>query len=121
ASGREIRRRAPAVLELVGLGHRLRAYPHELSSGEQQRVALARAIVNNPAAVIADEPTGNLDPDTAWGIVALLEEINRRGRTVIMATHAQGIVDRLNRRVVAMVQGRIHRDDGRGGYGHGLS
>lgn len=119
AGAREIRRRVPAVLELVGLADKARAYPHELSGGEQQRVALARAIVNNPAVVIADEPTGNLDPQTAWEIVGLLEEINRRGRTVIMATHAKAIVNAMNRRVVALSRGRIYRDDASGVYDDG--
>ncbi|MDQ7794218.1 MAG: cell division ATP-binding protein FtsE [bacterium] len=115
-----IRRRVPAVLELVGLADKARAYPHELSGGEQQRVALARAIVNNPSVVIADEPTGNLDPQTAWEIVRLLGEINRRGRTVIMATHAKAIVNRMGKRVVALDRGRIFRDDENGVYDDGL-
>ncbi len=118
ASPREIRRRVPAVLELVGLKDRARAFPNQLSGGEQQRVALARAVVNNPAIVIADEPTGNLDPDTAWDIMRLLVDINRLGTTVIVATHARYIVNALRRRVVAMERGRLIRDVPRGTYDH---
>ncbi|MCL6451786.1 MAG: cell division ATP-binding protein FtsE [Acetobacteraceae bacterium] len=116
ASGREIRRRVPAVLSLVGLEDRARARPLELSGGEQQRVSLARAIVTGPSAVLADEPTGNLDPDTSWDIVNLLLRINRAGTTVVMATHAKAIVDRLRMRVVAIENGRIIRDEPRGSY-----
>lgn len=116
ASPREIRRRVPAVLEMVGLLDRARAYPQELSGGEQQRVALARAVVNNPVLVIADEPTGNLDPITARGIMELLAEVNRRGTTVVMATHAEFIVNSMRRRVVALRDGCVTRDEERGRY-----
>jgi len=92
--------------------------PSELSGGEQQRVAIARAIVNNPPLVIADEPTGNLDPDTSWEIVTLLQEINKCGTTIIMATHAKEIVDSMRKRVVALEKGKIARDEERGGYGY---
>lgn len=116
APKREIRRRVPAVLEMVGLKDKARAMPDELSGGEQQRLVLARAVVNSPKLVIADEPTGNLDPDTSWGIVRLLEHINRLGTTVIMATHAKPIVDQMRKRVVALREGAVVRDDARGGY-----
>lgn len=117
APRREIFRRVPQVLHLVGLAHKSRAKPAELSGGEQQRVALARALVNNPPILIADEPTGNLDPDTAWEIMKLLVEINQRGTTVVVATHAHEIVDRLRRRVVALEDGRVVRDEEKGAYG----
>lgn len=117
APRREIYRRVPQVLHLVGLSHKSRAKPAELSGGEQQRVALARALVNNPPILIADEPTGNLDPDTAWEIMKLLVEINQRGTTVLVATHAHEIVDRLRRRVVALEDGRVVRDEEKGAYG----
>ena len=118
AHPRDIRKRVPQTLDLVGLLDRARHYPHQLSGGEQQRVGLARALVNNPHYLLADEPTGNLDPETAAGIVQLLVEINRRGSTVIMATHARDIVNRMNRRVVAVEDGRVVRDDERGRYEH---
>jgi cell division transport system ATP-binding protein len=117
ASKREITRQVPRVLSLVGLGDRVDAYPGQLSGGEQQRVSLARAIVNNPPILIADEPTGNLDPDTAWDIMKLLKEINRRGTTVIMVTHARDIVNYMRQRVVTLEKGMIVRDQQRGGYG----
>jgi len=116
ATRREIARRVPAVLELVGLEGKERALPCELSGGEQQRASLARAIVNNPKVLIADEPTGNLDPGTAWEIVELMLRINRIGTTVLVATHEKWVVDRLKRRVVEIDEGRIVRDDPRGGY-----
>jgi cell division transport system ATP-binding protein len=116
ASRREIERQVPAVLELVGLKEKAKVFPSELSGGEQQRVSLARAIVNRPLLLLADEPTGNLDPDTSWGIMDLLLEINKRGTTVIMATHNKEIVNRMRRRVVALENGQIVRDEVKGVY-----
>ncbi|MDI3298903.1 MAG: cell division ATP-binding protein FtsE [Bacillota bacterium] len=116
ASRREIQRKVPAVLELVGLRHRARDYPRQLSGGEQQRVALARAMVNSPPILIADEPTGNLDPATAWGLMELLQEINQGGTTVLMATHAENIVNAMNKRVVQLSNGTIVRDEVAGRY-----
>ncbi|MBE7039173.1 MAG: cell division ATP-binding protein FtsE [Ruminococcaceae bacterium] len=118
ASPREIRRQVPNVLSMVGLSHKAKVYPNQLSGGEQQRVALARALANNPAFLIADEPTGNLNPKTAYEIVELLEEINRRGTTIIMATHAKDIVDSMKKRVIAIEDGVIVRDEVRGVYGY---
>ena len=115
APNRVIRRNVPAVLSLVGLGQKGRSLPNQLSGGEQQRTALARAIVNNPPILICDEPTGNLDPETAWGIMDLLEDINRRGTTIVMATHARDIVDEMQKRVVTLQHGHIVKDK-RGGY-----
>jgi len=112
----EIRQRVNSVLDLVGLMHKMDVFPSELSGGEQQRVSLARAIVNRPLLLMADEPTGNLDPDTSWGIMELLREINRRGTTVVMATHNREIVNRLQKRVVALEKGRLVRDESKGGY-----
>lgn len=117
ATSKEIRRRVPEVLELVGLHGKADAFPHELSGGEQQRTAVARAVVNYPQVILADEPTGNLDPDTAWEIIKLLIDINRLGATVVVATHAKEIVDALGRRVLALQGGRLVRDDLRGVYG----
>ncbi len=116
APKRLMRRNIPAVLALVGLQKKANAYPKQLSGGEQQRVAIARAIVNNPPILLADEPTGGLDPDTADEIMILLEEINRRGTTVVMATHAKNIVDAMQKRVVNLDNGRIVRDVKKGGY-----
>ena len=116
ASQREIRKRVPMVLSLVGLSHKYKMFPNELSGGEQQRVALARALVNNPSMLIADEPTGNLDPDTAWDIMTLLNDINMRGTTVVVATHAKDIVDKMKKRVIHIRKGEIIRDDKKGGY-----
>ena len=116
-SPRSIRRQVPQVLSLVGISSKASKYPHELSAGEQQRVAIARAIVNNPTVLIADEPTGNLDPDTAWEIMRLLEQINLRGTTILMVTHAKDIVDKMGKRVIAIDKGRIVRDDASGSYG----
>ena len=116
ATPKHIRRQVPMVLSLVGLSNKAKCYPHELSGGEQQRVALARALVNNPSMIIADEPTGNLDPDTAWDIMNLLNEINARGTTVVMATHAKDIVDKMKKRVIQIDKGVIVRDDRKGGY-----
>ena len=115
ATPRHIRRQVPMLLSLVGLSGKAKMYPDELSGGEQQRVALARALVNNPSMIIADEPTGNLDPDTAWEIMTLLNEINMRGTTVVVATHAKDIVDKMNKRVIEIKSGNIIRDE-KGGY-----
>ena len=117
APSKQIRRNVPAVLSLVGLAKKSRSYPNQLSGGEQQRTALARAIVNNPPILICDEPTGNLDPSTAWDIMDLLEDINRRGTTVVMATHAKDIVDMMQKRVVTLRRGQVIRDIQKGGYG----
>jgi cell division transport system ATP-binding protein len=106
-------------LEEVGLAGREKAWPHELSGGEQQRVAVARAFVNRPMILIADEPTGNLDPSTSVGIMKLLDRINRTGTTVVMATHDAAIVDSMRRRVVELSQGKVVRDQARGVYGYG--
>ncbi|SEN46786.1 cell division ATP-binding protein FtsE [Lihuaxuella thermophila] len=115
---RKIRPRVEEVLELVGLSDRMFAYPSQLSGGEQQRVAIARAIVNNPSFLIADEPTGNLDPENSWDIMYLLEEINKRGTTIVMATHNKEIVNTLRQRVIAIEQGIIVRDEEGGEYGY---
>lgn len=114
-----IRKVVPEVLELVGLDGKSDRMPHELSGGEQQRVAIARAFVNRPLVLLADEPTGNLDPDTSQDIMLLLERINRTGTTVLMATHDHGIVDSMRRRVVELSLGEVIRDDKRGVYGVG--
>jgi len=116
ATNREIRRAVPQVLALVGLAKKAKAYPNQLSGGEQQRTALARAIVNKPPLLIADEPTGNLDPATAWEIMTLLEDINDRGTTVVVATHAHDIVDDMQKRVIALKHGELVRDSEKGGY-----
>ena len=115
---KEIRKNVPAVLSLVGLAHKAKMYPRQLSGGEQQRVAIARAIVNNPMVLIADEPTGNLDPDTASEIMEILEDINRRGTTIIMATHAESIVNRMQKRVIVIEKGTVARDEAKGGYAY---
>ncbi len=120
APRRKINRRVLNVLELVGLGDRADAYPSQLSGGEQQRIAIARAIVNDPLLVIADEPTGNLDPETSWDIMEIFKEINNSGTTIIMATHDKDIVDAMGKRVVAIEKGRIVRDEKNGGYGYEL-
>ncbi len=117
-SQRTIRRQVPQILSVVGVSEKANRYPHELAGGEQQRVAIARAIINNPAVLIADEPTGNLDPERAWEIMRLLEMINRRGTTIVMVTHAKDIVDRMGKRVVAIDAGHIVRDDQEGVYGY---
>jgi cell division transport system ATP-binding protein len=111
-----IKSQVPAILELVGLQKKLERYPHELSGGEQQRVSIARAFVNRPLILLADEPTGNLDPDTSLGIMKLLDRINRTGTTVVMATHDRGIVDTMRRRVIELDRGVIIRDQARGVY-----
>ncbi len=118
ASAKEIRRQVPSILGMVGLSKKAKMYPHQLSGGEQQRVSLARALVNNPAVLIADEPTGNLDPETAWDIVKLMYDINRRGTTIVMATHAKEIVNGMKKRVIALEDGKIVRDDEKGVYGY---
>jgi cell division transport system ATP-binding protein len=111
-----IRTQVPAILELVGLSTKHRNYPEELSGGEQQRVSIARAFVNRPLILLADEPTGNLDPTTSVGIMRLLERINRTGTTVLMATHDRTIVDSMRRRVIELDRGTIIRDQARGVY-----
>lgn len=117
-SPKVIRNKVMEVLELVGLKHKVRSYPDELSGGEQQRVSIARSIVNSPKIVIADEPTGNLDPETSWGIMELFEKINNRGTTIVMATHNREIVNTFRRRVIAMENGKIVRDEAKGEYGY---
>ena len=114
-----VRSQVPQILDLVGLSKKLRNLPHELSGGEQQRVAIARAFVNRPLIVLADEPTGNLDPGTTQGIMKLLDRINRTGTTVLMATHDNGIVDSMRRRVIELDRGSVIRDQNRGVYGMG--
>lgn len=116
AQPREIRRQVPVALALVGLSKKARVYPHQLSGGEQQRVALARAIVNNPSLLIADEPTGNLDPVTSWEIMKLLDDINQRGTTVLIATHEKSIVDEMRKRVLSLDYGLISHDVQKGIY-----
>ena len=116
-SRRTIDRQVPQMLSVMGIEDKANNYPNELSAGEQQRVAIARAIINNPRILIADEPTGNLDPDTAWEIMQLIELINKRGTTVVMVTHAKDIVNRMNKRVIAIDQGSIIRDSRGGEYG----
>jgi cell division transport system ATP-binding protein len=111
------RRVVPEVLELVGLGGKENRYPHQLSGGEQQRVAIARAFVNRPLVLLADEPTGNLDPDTSIEIMRLLDRINRTGTTIVMVTHDSNIVNQMRRRVIEIDTGRIVRDQPRGVYG----
>lgn len=118
AARREIKKAVPNALKMVGLEKKADVLPSQLSGGEQQRVAIARAIVNNPPLIIADEPTGNLDPDTSWEIMRLLDEINKCGTTIVMATHAKDIVDSMKKRVVALEKGRIVRDEQRGVYGY---
>lgn len=113
---KEIRRRVPTVLGLVGLSNKAKVYPNQLSGGEQQRVALARALVNNPVLLVADEPTGNLDPETSWGIMNLLSEVNQMGTTVVVATHEKNIVDTMKKRVIALSKGEIIRDQEKGQY-----
>lgn len=117
---RKIKRKVLNVLDLVGLRHRADAYPNELSGGEQQRIAIARAIVNDPIMVIADEPTGNLDPETSWDIMEIFKEINAEGTTIVMATHDKEIVDAMGKRVIAIEDGNIVRDEASGVYGYEL-
>lgn len=115
---RDIKKRVPQVLTLVGLANKGNQYPSQLSGGEQQRVVLARALVNNPKLLICDEPTGNLDPDTSWGIMELLDDINKSGTTIVMATHARDLVDKMKKRVIAIEKGVVVRDQQRGVYGY---
>ncbi|WP_188206693.1 cell division ATP-binding protein FtsE [Alkalibacillus aidingensis] len=115
---RKIRRKVMDVLDRVGLKHKARFVPAQLSGGEQQRVAIARAIVNNPKLIIADEPTGNLDPDTSWEIMKIFDEVNASGTTLVMATHSKEIVNTIRKRVIAMEKGQIVRDEHRGEYGY---
>ncbi|MBJ7393531.1 MAG: cell division ATP-binding protein FtsE [Candidatus Nanopelagicales bacterium] len=117
-SPNEIKQTVPAVLDLVGLLDKANRRPEQLSGGEQQRVAIARALVNRPAILMADEPTGNLDPDTSVEIMRLLDQINKAGTTVIMATHDAGIVDQMRKRVIEITGGTIIRDQARGVYGY---
>lgn len=116
-TGRQIAATVPATLEMVGLEGKEKRLPHELSGGEQQRVAIARAFVNRPEILLADEPTGNLDPDTSVGIMRLLDRINRTGTTVVMATHDAELVDQMRKRVVELIDGKVVRDQSRGVYG----
>ena len=118
ASSRDIKKRVPQMLQLVGLSSKANLYPNQLSGGEQQRVVLARALANNPSLLICDEPTGNLDPDTAHEIMELINDINKSGTTILMVTHARDVVDRMKKRVVAIEKGVIVRDQQRGVYGY---
>jgi cell division transport system ATP-binding protein len=117
ARERDIRKQVPMILSIVGLAEKHKQYPHQLSGGEQQRVSIARAMINNPPILIADEPTGNLDPVTSWDIMKLLQQINQRGTTIIMATHDKTIVDAMQQRVIALENGTIMRDQMGGCYG----
>ena len=116
ASQREIRKRVPMVLSLVGLSHKYKMFPNELSGGEQQRVAIARALVNHPVLLLADEPTGNLDPVTAREIMELLSEINKKGTTVLVVTHNRELVNEMGKRVIQIEDGQIQQDEARGFY-----
>lgn len=118
ATKHEINKRVPEVLALVGLSEKIRSYPRELSGGEQQRVALARAIVNRPTLLLADEPTGNLDPKNSWEIMELLDQINRNGTTVVVVTHNQEIVNMMKKRVIALHKGVLVSDEKKGGYSY---
>lgn len=118
ASKRLRRKKIPMILNQVGLSARAKAFPSQLSGGEKQRVAIARAIINNPSVLVADEPTGNLDPETAHEIMQLLDDINKNGTTVVVATHAKEIVDDMQRRVIAIENGSIVRDEEKGVYGY---
>jgi len=118
APRRLMQRSVNSVLDIVGLREKYKCFPSQLSGGEQQRVAIARAIVNSPAIVIADEPTGNLDPDTSWDIMDIFKRINHSGTTIVMATHDKTIVDTMKKRVIAIEDGRIVRDEQQGGYGY---
>lgn len=118
ATKHDIRKRVPEVLALVGLSEKIHAYPRELSGGEQQRVALARALVNRPTLLLADEPTGNLDPKNSWEIMELLEQINRNGTTVVVVTHNQEIVNMMKKRVITLHKGVLVSDEKKGGYNY---
>ena len=118
ATKHDIRKRGPEVLALVGLSEKIHAYPRELSGGEQQRVALARALVNRPTLLLADEPTGNLDPKNSWEIMELLEQINRNGTTVVVVTHNQEIVNMMKKRVITLHKGVLVSDEKKGGYNY---
>jgi cell division transport system ATP-binding protein len=111
-----IRRKVPEVMNMVGLAHKMGSFPDELSGGEQQRVSIARAVVNHPPLLVCDEPTGNLDPDTSVGIMQLLYRINRAGTTILMVTHDREMVDKMRKRVIALEDGKLARDERRGGY-----
>ena len=111
-----IRRKVPAMLSMVGLAQKYKSFPKELSGGEQQRVALARALINNPPILLADEPTGNLDPKNSWEIMNLLDEINKRGTTVVVVTHNREIVDAMQKRVITIQKGMVVSDERKGGY-----
>jgi cell division transport system ATP-binding protein len=111
ATKKEVRKRVPDILEMVNIGHRADAFPDQLSGGERQRVAIARALINRPSLLIADEPTGNLDPEHSWGIMELLLELNRRGTTVLVASHDMMIVERMGKRIVRMLGGRVASDE----------
>lgn len=113
---RQIAINVPIMLEMVGLPDKANVYPHELSGGEQQRVAIARALINRPAILLADEPTGNLDPETAWDIMMLLQEVNKMGTTVVVVTHNNDVVDIMQKRVITLDGGHLIRDDKKGGY-----
>ena len=121
AHPKEIRRSVPMVLSMVDLSRKASSFPDQLSGGERQRVSIARAIVNSPPVLIADEPTGNLDPETAWEIMRVLSEINGRGTTILMATHAKDIVNNMKKRVIEINEGKLVRDEQKGGYGDGIS
>lgn len=118
---KEIRRKVPMVLSMVDLSRKASSFPDQLSGGERQRVSIARAIVNSPPVLIADEPTGNLDPETAWEIMKVLSEINGRGTTILMATHAKDIVNQMKKRVIEIHDGKLVRDEQKGGYGDAIS
>ena len=113
---KDIKKRVPEILEVVGLSDKAQSFPSELSGGEQQRVAIARALVNRPSILIADEPTGNLDPQNAWELMDVLERINEKGTTIVMATHAKDIVDKMKKRVIMLSDGHIVYDEAEGGY-----
>lgn len=117
-SPKNIKKRVMEVLDLVKLKHKARHLPNELSGGEQQRISIARSIVNKPKVMIADEPTGNLDPDTSWEIMNIFEEINEKGTTIVMATHNREIVNTIKKRVIAIENGKIARDQAEGDYGY---